>query len=56
MSRGARCLGVRRRPRALEGGAGGGTHRPLWFEHGGGRSRGVGVRMAAVHCGGREEP
>ena len=41
--RGARHSWVGRRPHALEGDAGGGACRPLWFDRGGGRSRGVGV-------------
>ena len=41
-----RCLLVGRHPRALEGCARGGAHRPSWFERGGGRSRGWGVVAA----------
>ena len=53
MSRGARCSWVGCRPCALEGGAGGGARRPLWFEHGGGHLRGVGLHVGGGCSRGR---
>ena len=40
VSEGAHCAGVGCHPCALEGGAGDGTHCPLWLKHGGGHSGG----------------